>query len=129
MRRLLTLLTLPALSLLPLSAKEKQPKSPMPFTVLNAHTIAVVIDPDSGRSVRNPTANETAQRDVETALNNWGRFQTTMSTDNADLIIVIRKGSGRLVDETIPDPRQNGRVGTVEPLDHGINVGAARHPV
>jgi hypothetical protein len=124
MRRFLTLLTLSVLTLLPLSAKEKQPKSPMPFTVLKAQTIAVIIDPDAGRSVRNPQGNETAQRDVETALGNWGRFQTTMSYLNADLIIVIRKGSGRMVDETIPDPRQNGRVGTTEPLDNGIYVGA-----
>jgi hypothetical protein len=124
MRRFLTLLTVSTLTLLPLSAKEKQPKSPMPFTVLKAKTIAVVIDPDAGRSVRNPQGNETAQRDVEAALGNWGRFQTSMSHLNADLIIVIRKGTGRMVDETIPDPRQNGRVGTTEPLDNGIYVGA-----
>ena len=124
MRRFLTLLTVSALSFLPLSAKEKQPKSPMPFTVLKAQTIAVVIDPDAGRSARNPQGNETAQRDVETALGNWGRFQTSMSYLNADLIIVIRKGTGRMVDETIPDPRQNGRVGTTQPLDNGIYVGA-----
>jgi hypothetical protein len=124
MRRFLTLLTISTVTLLPLSAKEKQPKSPMPFTVLKAKTIAVVIDPDAGRSVRNPQGNETAQRDVETALGNWGRFQTTMSYLNADLIIVIRKGTGRMVDETIPDPRQNGRVGTTEPLDNGVYVGA-----
>ena len=125
MRRAVTLtvfatLTIPVLT----SAKEKQPKSPMPFTVLKAQTIAVVINPDAGRSVRNPQGNETAQRDVETALGNWGRFQTTMSYLNADLIVVIRKGTGRMVDETIPDPRQNGRVGTIEPLDNGIYVGA-----
>jgi hypothetical protein len=47
-----------------------------------------------------------------------------MSYLNADLIIVIRKGAGRMVDETIPDPRQNGRVGTTEPLDNGVYVDA-----
>jgi hypothetical protein len=124
MPRFLTLLTLSSLPLF-LCAKEKT-KSPMPFTVLKAQTIAVVIDSDSGRAVRDPHANETAQRDVETALGNWGRFQITTSWVNADLIIVIRKSSGRLVEETIPDPRQNGRRGTVEPLDNGVYVGAQR---
>ena len=109
MRRAVTLtvfatLTIPVLT----SAKEKQPKSPMPFTVLKAQTIAVVINPDAGRSVRNPQGNETAQRDVETALGNWGRFQTTISYLNADLIIVIRKGTGHIADATISDPRSNG---------------------
>ena len=122
-RAALALLTAVVLTV-PAFAKEKEKKAPLPYTVLNAHTIAVIIDPDAGRSVRNPTGNETAQRDVETALNNWGRYQTTMTFMNADLIIVIRKGSDRLVDETMPDPRQNGRAGTAQPLDNGIYIGA-----
>lgn len=124
MRRLTTLTLSAALAFsVSLAAKEKQ-KSPMPFYVLQARTVAVIIDPDAGRSVTNPTGNETAQKDVETALLNWGRFQPVMSVQHADLIIVLRKSSGRIVDATVPDSRQNGRAGTIEPLKDGIAIGA-----
>lgn len=106
-----------------LAAKEKQ-KSPMPFYVLDARTVAVIIDPNAGRSVTDPTANETAQKDVEAALYNWGRFRPVMSVQEAELIIVLRKSSGRAVDVTIPDSRQNGRAGTIEPLKDGVAIGA-----
>ena len=124
MRRAVTLtvfatLVMPCLT----SAKEKQ-KSPMPFYVLQAHTVAVIVDPDAGRSVTDPAADETAQKDVETALLNWGRFKPIMSVQEADLIIVLRRSSGRIVDTTIPDSRQNGRAGTIEPLKDGIAIGA-----
>jgi hypothetical protein len=55
-------------------AKEK-PKSTLPTYVLQARTVSVIIDPDAGVSLDDPRANEVAQRDVETALLNWRRFQ------------------------------------------------------
>jgi hypothetical protein len=124
MRRRIALI-LPAILVLSIlaSAKEKQ-KNPMPFYVLRAHTIAVIIDPDAGRSITDPQANETAQKDVETALLNWGRFEPILSVQNADLIIVLRKGNRRLAEPTVPDSRQNGRAGVIEPLDNGIAIGA-----
>ena len=99
-------------------------KPTLPPYVLTAHTVAVVVDPDAGMSVDNPQANQVAQKDVETALLNWGRFEPTISTQAADLIIVVRKGHGRLVDRTIPDPRQNNRAGVINPTDNGISIGA-----
>ena len=48
-------------------AKDKN-KSPLPFSVLRAQTVAVVVDPDAGISLEDPLANQTAQKDVETAL-------------------------------------------------------------
>jgi hypothetical protein len=119
-RAALVLLTVFA-STIPASAKEK--KAPLPYTVLRAHTIAVIIDPNAGRRMSDPFGNETAQRNVETALRNWGRYEITTSLINADLIVVVRTG-GRTVEPTMPDPRQNQRVGEVEPLDDGMGIGA-----
>jgi hypothetical protein len=65
-----------------------------------------------------------AQKDVETALMNWGRYEPVIGTTDADMIIVIRRGHGRLVDATISDPRQNDRAGVINPTDNGIGVGA-----
>jgi hypothetical protein len=47
-----------------------------------------------------------------------------MRPEVADLVIVIRKGHKRLVDDTIPDARQNNRAGVINPTDNGIQVGA-----
>ncbi len=108
-------------------AKDKT-KPTMPAYVLTARTVAVVIDPNAGESVSAPQANQVAQKDVETALLNWGRFEPVMGTQTADLIIIVRKGNGRLVDQTIPDPRQNSRAGAINPIDNGISVGAQHGP-
>ena len=111
------------LAVSPSFAKDKT-KPTLPPYVLTARTVAVVVDPDAGMSVDNPQANQIAQKDVETALLNWGRFDPTISTQAADLIIVVRKGHGRMLDETIPDPRQNSRAGVINPTDNGISIGA-----
>jgi len=86
--------------------------------------VSVIIDPEAGESITAPRANQIAQKDVETALLKWGRFEPLIGTPTADLIIVIRKGHNKLVDQTIPDPRQNDRVGVINPTDNGISVGA-----
>jgi hypothetical protein len=116
---------LPLLLVTPAFTKGKS-KPTLPTYVLQAHTVAVVIDPDAGESVTDPRANQVAQKDVETALLKWGRFEPLVGTPTADLIIVIRKGHNKLVDETIPDHRQNDRVGVINPTDNGISVGAQR---
>lgn len=104
-------------------AKEKQ-KSPMPFTVLEARTVTVVIDPDAGAAVTDPLANHRAQKDVEAAIEKWGRFKTVLSQQSADLIIVLRKGNGRAVQPTIRDPQSNSRAGSVTTTDDSISIGA-----
>ena len=109
-------------------AKDKN-KVILPAYVLRARTVAVLIDPDAGVSVDDPRANEIAQKDVETALLNWGRFQLVIATETADLIIVVRKGHGKMVSPTISNPRQNGRAGTVDPYDSGVVIGGQHgHP-
>jgi hypothetical protein len=103
--------------------KEKQGKSLPPY-VLTAHTVAVIVDPSAGVDPDDPRANQVAQKDVETALANWGRFVPVMAAQDADVVIVIRKGHGHLVDQTINDPRQNSRVGVINPTANGVQIGA-----
>lgn len=104
-------------------AKDKK-KSIMPPYVLTARTVAVIIDPTAGISVDDPRANQIAQRDVETAILSWGRFEPIVSTQHADLIIVVRKGHGHLAEPTISDPRQNNRVGAINATDNAVGIGA-----
>ena len=125
--RILTSAALVLSSLVP-AALAKDSKPILPAYVLRARTVAVVIDPEAGVSLGDPYANQTAQRDVEAALQQWGRFTTTISLQDADLVIVVRKGSGKLVDATASDPRQNGREGSITPTDNGISIGAQHGP-
>ena len=106
-------------------AKDK-PKSTLPTYVLQARTVAVVIDPSAGVSLDDPRANEVAQRDVETALLNWGRFQPVLAGQNADLVIVIRRGTGKIAGGTIHDPQQGRRPVAIDPTDTGIAIGAGQ---
>jgi hypothetical protein len=108
-------------------AKDK-PKVILAADVLNARTVAVVIDPDAGVSLDDPQANRVARADVENAFQKWGRFDPIQSTQDADLIVVLRKGNKHLVNPTITDPRQNRRPGTIEGTDTSVNIGAQRGP-
>jgi hypothetical protein len=108
-------------------AKDKK-KAILPPYVLTAQTVTVIIDPEAGISVDNPHANQTAQKDVETAILRWGRFNPILGTQSADLIIVVRKGNGRLFDQTMPDPRQNNRPGSITQTDDSMSVGAQHGP-
>jgi hypothetical protein len=112
--------------LVPAFAKDDAPL--IPQYILRARTVAVLIDTDAGVSVRNPNGNQTARKDVETALLNWGRFQPVMSVQDADLVIVIRKGLKGPADVAVNDPRQNRRGGVIEPTNDGISVGVQRGP-
>jgi hypothetical protein len=100
-------------AIVPAFAKDDAPM--MPPYILRPRTVAVVIDTEAGASVLDPNGNQTARKDVETALLNWGRFQPVMSMHAADLVIVIRKGSKGPADVAIADPRQNRRGGVIEP--------------
>ena len=103
-------------------AKDKKPI--LPAYVLTARTITVIIDPSAGMSIDDPRANQIARKDVETALLNWGRFDVRPDGQATDLVIVIRKGNGRVVEPTISNPRQNNPAGSIDPYDNGIGVGA-----
>jgi hypothetical protein len=111
----------------PAFAKDKK-KNILPAYVLSAHTVAVIIDPHAGISAEDPRANQIARQDVEAALANWGRFDPIITSRNADLIIVVRKGNGRSIRETIPDARQNNRPGVITPSDNGVTIGGQHGP-
>ena len=83
-----------AVSLLVTLGFAKDKKTALPAYVLSAKTVAVIIDPSAGISIDNPRANEDAQKDVEAALLSWGRFEPVLSKETADLIIVLRGGTG-----------------------------------
>jgi hypothetical protein len=102
-------------------AKDKK-KATLPTYVLRAQTVAIIIDPTAGFTIDDPRANEVARQDVESALLSWGRYNPILQTNDADLIVVVRKGNGRMVNDTIHDQRQNNRAGSVIPADNGVSI-------
>jgi hypothetical protein len=98
----------------------------LPADVLKAQTVLVLIDPDAGVPLDAPNANRTAQEDVEKALMNWGRFRLTMNLSNADLIILVRKGNGKIVEPTIGGVPINNRPVIAESSDSSVRMGGQR---
>jgi len=96
----------------------------LPAYVLRARTVIVLIDPDAGINPEAPLANKTAQEDVEKALAKWGRLTPVIDAQIADLVITIRKGSGKIVQPTIGGMPTNDRPVIVQPNDSGIRIGA-----
>ena len=95
----------------------------LPAYVLKARTVVVLIDPDAGINPASPQANKTAQEDVEKALTKWGRLSLVMDPQSADLVITIRKGSGKLVQPTIGGMPTNDRPVIVQQTDNSIRIG------
>jgi hypothetical protein len=121
--RVLPLLVLLSASLTLADGKKKVL---LPAYVLQARTVYVLIDPMAGTSMTSPLANKTALEDVEKALMKWGRFSLVTETQTADLIITVRKGSGKIVDRTIGGEPTNDRPVVVQATDESIRVGAHR---
>jgi len=96
----------------------------LPAYVLKARTVIVLIDPDAGINPEAPLANKTAQEDVEKAIAKWGRLTPVLDPQTADLVITIRKGSGKIVRQTIGGMPTNDRPVIVQPNDTGIRIGA-----
>ncbi|HEX2918185.1 MAG TPA: hypothetical protein VHN81_06675 [Edaphobacter sp.] len=110
-----------------LLAKDKsKDKDTLPPWLLQGHTASVIIDPDSGVSMEDPNANQIARRDVQAALQKWGRYEPSLVNQPSDLIIVIRRGHRRMADATESDPRQNGPIGAISPTDDGISAAGRR---
>ena len=98
----------------------------LPADILQARTVMVVIDPDAGIAIDAPNANRTAREDVEKALMKWGRFSMAVDLGHADLVIMVRKGSGKLVQPTIGGIPNNDRPVIFQPTDSGGRIGMSR---
>lgn len=122
MRVILPLLVL--FASLAVAGDDKKPV--LPAYVLRAETAFVLIDPDAGTSPTSPQANQKARDDVEKAVMKWGRFRLAINPGVADLIIVVRKGSGKIVQPTIGGLPTNDRPVIVQPTDSGIRLGGQK---
>lgn len=100
------------------SAKDKK-KLVLPADVLQARTVLVVVDPEAGIVAEAPMANPTARDDVEKALMRWGRFTLVQNGTDADLIITVHKGNGKIAQQTIGGVPMNRRPVTLQPTDSG----------
>ena len=106
------------------SARPKHKKETvLPDFVWQARSVAVVILPDSPEPANDPLANHKAQEYVEDALLKWGRFRVEQEPSVADLIIGVRKGSGKLANPTISHGPMDSPPGTIEATDDTIRVG------
>jgi hypothetical protein len=105
----------------PLTHAKNKKKQVLPDYVLNAQTVLVVIHPDAGEPLTNPTANRTAQDNVEKALMQWGRFRLVMDAQTADLVIAVRKGHA--AGPTVRNSPTDDRPVTVQSGDGNIRVG------
>ena len=121
-RRLSTLLTLAALFVSPAIAKDKN-KHVLPEYVLHARTVLVVIDPDAGEPVNQPQSNAMARDSVEKALLEWGRFELVQEGQEADLVISVRTGSGKMMQPTIKGGPIDQRPGYGQSTDSTIRIG------
>ena len=121
---LLILLVSPALNAKDKDKDKDKKKSSLPELVLRARTVLVVIHPDAGEPLHQPTANATARENVEQALMNWGRLQPVMDGQVADLVIAVRTGTGRMVGPTVKGGPIDTRPTVMQPTDTGIRIGA-----
>ena len=96
------------------AAKDKK-KIILSYDVLDARTVFVMVDPGAGMAIDAPNANRAALEDVEDALAKWGRFRLVRSPYNADLVILVRKGNGRIAQPTIGGMPTDNRPVVVEP--------------
>jgi hypothetical protein len=109
------------LAVIPLVEAKNKKKQVLPDYVLKAETVLVMIYPDAGEPVNNPTANRTAQENVEKALTKWGRFRLVMDAQTADLIVAVR--TGHASGPTIRNSPIDNRPVIVQPGDGNIRVG------
>src|SRR6266436_2610761 len=112
-----------AMALAVLASAKKKEKVLLPDYVLKAQTVVVLILPDTGEQMNDPFANRKAQEEVEKAIMKWGRFRLAQEAFTADLVIGVRKGTGKIANPTISGGPVDTRPGTSETTDSQIRVG------
>jgi hypothetical protein len=101
----------------------------LPTFVLKAQTVMVVILPGSGEPLNDPDANVMAQANVEQAFMKWGRYQIVHDASQADILVGVRKGTGKIANPTISGGPIDSRPATVETTDSDIYVSVQQgHP-
>jgi hypothetical protein len=105
------------------AAAKKKEKVLLPDFVLKAETVVVLILPDTGEPMNDPFANRKAQQEVEKALMRWGRYRLAQEASTADLVIAVKKGSGKIANPTINGGPVDTRPGTIETTDNQIRIG------
>src|SRR5690349_18559994 len=120
----LSLFALLFFTLFPVAQAKDKSKAALPEYVLRAQTVRVAIRPDAGEPLDNPRANANARESVERALMQWGRFRLVMDGEEADLVIAVRTGNGRMGGPTIKGSPIDARPGVIQPTDGGIRIGA-----
>jgi hypothetical protein len=65
---------------------------------------------------------------VEKALVNWGRFKIAVDASDADLIITVRKGDGKMARSTIGGVPQNNGPVIMGPTDSSGRAGGRTAP-
>jgi hypothetical protein len=119
-----SLVLLVALLLAPFAnAKDKKNKPQLSADILRAQTVLVMISPDAGETLDDPSGNRRAQEDVEKALMKWGRFRLAVDVSTADLIVTVRKGNGRMVNPTIANSPIDNRSVIFHPGDENTRIG------
>ena len=103
------------------SPKDKQPPL-VPNFVWKAQTVTVIVPADAPEPADDPRANEKAREDVENAILKWGRFRVEQEASVADLVIQVRKGSGKIANPTVSHPPVDSH-GTINATDDTIRVG------
>ncbi len=105
------------------AAKDKEKHQSLPADVLRAHAVMVVIAPDAGEPLNDPQANARAQDEVEKAFMKWQRFEVVSEPSIADLIVTVRRGTGKAVSPTIKGGPLDQRPVILQPSDGSIRIG------
>jgi hypothetical protein len=125
-RRTTTLLALVIAAAGLASAKKKVY---LPSFVLKAQTVMVVILPGAGEPLNDPDANLKALGNVEKAFMKWGRYQIVHDASQADILVGVQKGTGKIANPTISGGPIDSRPATVETTDNDIHVSVQQgHP-
>lgn len=110
-RAFFLLLALSLVATVALSQKKKK-KSQVPGIILQARYVMVTTYNGNDLSAAVHMDDRNAMVAVEEAIREWGRFGLTYTEENADLILVVRKG--RLVGATV-----GARTGRTQPGSGG----------